>query len=502
MTEIYPILAVLGIAFMLSLTSIPIFRLLGSRWRPEGAANVHGPRLSRRVSGAGGAAVFFAVSVSILAMIQADFDWGGLPHAKPLLLSLFGGCLVLFCLGLGHDLFELKGRYRLLGELTAITILVGYGHLSIHKLYLFGTQIELGWFGIALTYLWLIAIINAIDLLDGMDGLLGLIGVIVCLSFSIMAVLAGNPYAALVSAALGGALIGLLCFNLPPAVVRLGCGGNMFVGLILGALSIQGSMKGPTAITLAVPMTVLILPVLDMAAGFARRKLTGRSIYSVDSGHLHHCLLRSGMRPMAVLGMVGGLGLIASAGAVATTVLHHDLYAIGAAALVVAVLIASRLFGHHEVKLMRAKLKAFVRLVANRKNPGHAYQLEVRLQGKFDWQDVWQELTAAARECQFETLCLDVNAPLLREGYHARWDRLSLKTTGENCRDWSVQSAIRLQGSAIGRLSATGVCGAEPIWVKLGQFAEIVKVAELHVHRLTERLTTANSPFAPAVATG
>jgi hypothetical protein len=72
MTDIYAIVTVLGIAFMLSITSTPIFVCwaAGGVLRPPSA---NGPRPGRRVSRASGAAVFFAVTGDYLGHDSSRF---------------------------------------------------------------------------------------------------------------------------------------------------------------------------------------------------------------------------------------------------------------------------------------------------------------------------------------------------------------------------------------------------------------------------------------------
>ena len=68
--------------------------------------------------------------------------------------------------------------------------------------------------------------------------------------------------------------------------------------------------------TLIVPAALLVIPILDTAAAISRRVLTGRSIFTTDRGHLHHCLLRRGMSRGSILLLVGSLGLITAGGAI------------------------------------------------------------------------------------------------------------------------------------------------------------------------------------------
>ncbi|MCE9533230.1 MAG: undecaprenyl/decaprenyl-phosphate alpha-N-acetylglucosaminyl 1-phosphate transferase [Planctomycetes bacterium] len=507
----YTIGTVLGLAFLFSLICTPLFRDI-AQWiglvdRPDGRRKHQHSAIPR----AGGLAIFVAMTASISGVAFIALDFNDIFRLEPRLGSLLGAAAIIAVVGILDDARGLRGRHKLLGQFIAISLLVYCGHLSIETISLFGVQIELGPLGVVVTYLWMIGIINAINLIDGMDGLLGLIGILICVSLAVIAVLIGNAYVAIVSVALAGALLGFLCFNLPPATVYLGDCGSMLIGLVIGSLAIQGSLKGPTAMTLAVPMAVLILPLIDTLAAIARRKLTGRSIYTTDRGHLHHCLLRSGMNRPLVLMLVLVLGMIASAGAVATIMYHNDIYAVAAAGVVVILLMVTRLFGHAEFMLMKGKFSALLALMRHGGEADRSHQLEVRLQGSVKWQAVWDDLTSAALQYDLRTICLNVNAPALHENYHARWDRFGVYSSSEEePHEWKAELPITMGGQVIGRVSATGVCTHAPVWIVLQQLADMIKNTVLQVHRLAEEQSTVTKsrenntpmPIASAIPAG
>lgn len=442
--------------------------------------------------------MFIAASLGIVGLAPFGLNLGDLLNVEHRLKSLFVASCVIVVVGLLDDLYGLRGRHKLIGQFIAVSYLIYCEHLSIQHLTLFGQAIDLGQFGVVLTYLWMIGIINAINLIDGMDGLLGVIGVVVCLTLAVVGALTGNSYVAIVGTALAGGLIGFLCFNLPPASVYLGDCGSMLIGLVLGALSVQGMAKGPTAMALAVPITMLILPILDTTAAIARRKLTGRSIYTTDRGHLHHCLLRNGLSRSTVLLLVGVLGLIASAGAIASTLLRNDIYSLAAAALVVVTLVSTRLFGHAEYTLVRAKFRALVAAARHGNRDGRSHQMAVRLQGSVRWQSIWDDLTTAAFQQNFRSLCLDVNAPALHEGYHARWDRFGSVGSREEATDWRADLPLVVDGRLIGRLTAVGQLDGVYTWLKLEKLSEMVRNTEEQLRQLLERPSEPTLPPVPA----
>ena len=69
--------------------------------------------------------------------------------------------------------------------------------------------------------------------------------------------LGGHWAAAAVAIALAGSLLGFLGYNFPPASIFLGDSGSMIVGLVVGTLAIQSSLKAPATVALTMPVVLL-----------------------------------------------------------------------------------------------------------------------------------------------------------------------------------------------------------------------------------------------------
>jgi UDP-GlcNAc:undecaprenyl-phosphate GlcNAc-1-phosphate transferase len=65
----------------------------------------------------------------------------------------------------------------------------------------------------------------------------------------------------LLATILSGALVGFLLFNWPPARIFLGDSGSMVIGLTIGVLGMQGSMKTSATLAITAPAVVMTLPV-------------------------------------------------------------------------------------------------------------------------------------------------------------------------------------------------------------------------------------------------
>ena len=102
-------------------------------------------------------------------------------------------------------------------------------------------------------------------------------------------------FISVISVVLAGSVLGFLRFNFNPARVFMGDGGSMFLGLMLASMSIIGSFKGVTAITLFTPALILTVPIFDIVFAVYRRWKNQTPLSQADKKHLHHRLLAFGL---------------------------------------------------------------------------------------------------------------------------------------------------------------------------------------------------------------
>ena len=150
-------------------------------------------------------------------------------------------------------------------------------------------------------------------------GLASIVGFSAAVMMGMIAASEGHPHVALIAAVLAASLLGFLPYNLPPASVFLGDSGSMVVGLSLGLLGIQGSLKTTATLAVTAPAVVMTLPMFDVVAAVVRRKLTGRRLDAPDRLHIHHRLLDRGWTPWQVLCLIGAVCLTTGAAATAAT---------------------------------------------------------------------------------------------------------------------------------------------------------------------------------------
>ena len=131
----------------------------------------------------------------------------------------------------------------------------------------------------------------------------------------VIALITSDAQVAVVMAALVGACVGFLPYNLNPAKMFMGDTGATFLGFILSTMSIQGLFKFYAVISFAVPFLILGLPIFDTAFAMIRRMAHGQSPMHADRGHIHHRLIDMGLnqkQAVATLYVISGiLGLSA-----------------------------------------------------------------------------------------------------------------------------------------------------------------------------------------------
>jgi UDP-GlcNAc:undecaprenyl-phosphate GlcNAc-1-phosphate transferase len=484
----------------LSLALTPLVRALALRVQlvdhPDGRRKMH----ERPVAVAGGLILFASMTVALFAAVAVlGLDWFAVPEVWVTfgasdLVGLALASLLICGLGMADDFHWLRVRHKFLGQILAALVVIACG-VEIEHIRLFGWTIELGILSIPFTLFLLLGAINSLNLIDGMDGLLSTVGVIVSLAVAGMALQVGQWLAACVALSLAGALLGFLRYNLPPATIFLGDSGSMLIGLVLGVLAIKSSLKTPTTVALMAPAALLTIPIFDTFVAILRRKLTGRSIYSTDRAHLHHCLLSRGLSRWRVLCLVAGFCLLTGIGALLSLALNNELFALLSSLAVVTILVACRLFGHTELRLLRQRVQSLVGSFLRGPAEGEARQLEVRLQGSVEWSELWLNITACGQLLNLRTIRLDVNAPAIFEGYHASWQRA--QGQADEATSWRAEIPLVARGQAIGRLQVVGEQDEEPVWQKIATLAKLVQDFELTASQLTHGAWAATTKPTP-----
>lgn len=287
------------VALLLALWATPLTRNAALRYNivdtPDGRLKDH----TEPTPYLGGIVVY----ISFLLTLSITFGF----NEKILGITLAGSILVI--VGLFDDMQAVTPGVKFLGQLIAIIVLIKSG-----------IRIELialpEWLNIPLTILWIAGVINAVNIIDIMDGLA--VGVAFCASLilAVVSSLNNDTLIAVLTLALAGSLLGVLKYNFHPAKIYLGDTGSMFIGLMLGSLTMIGSYSDHNDFGFVAPVLILGVPIFDMLFVMYLRHRKGISMFLGSKDHYALRCLKAGLTVrqtvlssyMATL-VLGGLAL-------------------------------------------------------------------------------------------------------------------------------------------------------------------------------------------------
>jgi UDP-GlcNAc:undecaprenyl-phosphate/decaprenyl-phosphate GlcNAc-1-phosphate transferase len=208
--------------------------------------------------------------------------------------GIFAGAAVIVAIGAVDDVFDLHPAVKLLGQVAAAAIPVAAG-VKVDNITLpFVGAIDFGDAGGVLTLIGLVGVMNVVNLSDGVDGLAAGVCTISAATFAIIAFDLQRDTAGVLAALTAGAALGFLVHNFHPASIFMGDSGSNLLGLMLGCIAVQGSLKTNALIALVGPLVILAVPFLDTGFVVAKRLKYRRKPWEADAEHFHHRLARIG----------------------------------------------------------------------------------------------------------------------------------------------------------------------------------------------------------------
>jgi UDP-GlcNAc:undecaprenyl-phosphate/decaprenyl-phosphate GlcNAc-1-phosphate transferase len=208
--------------------------------------------------------------------------------------GILGGAAIIVVVGAIDDAVELSAPWKLAGQVLAALVPVLSG-VVVHDFTLpFVHRVDLGGAAEPVTLLGLVGLMNVVNFSDGIDGLAAGVCTISALTFAIIAFDLGQDAAGVLAALTAGAALGFLVHNFHPASVFMGDSGSNLLGLLLGSIAVQGTLKTNALIALVGPLVILTVPFLDAGFVVAKRIKYRRPIYLPDTEHFHHRFTRIG----------------------------------------------------------------------------------------------------------------------------------------------------------------------------------------------------------------
>ncbi len=287
-------LIVFFLALGIALTVTPLVERLGRRMKivsmPGGRRINEGDQ--RQVSKLGGVSLFLAFTITVLAaqlLPVPRLD----PYEVIRLVGLLLGGAIIFVTGLLDDIYHFGSLPQFIGQFLAAAVAIAFQiFIEFFNNPLSGEQTE-AWpyiVTVALSFFWLVGMMNTVNWLDGLDGLAGGVAFIAGTMLFINSAFRVEPAQTSVSLlplALMGSSLGFLLYNFYPARIFMG-GGAMYLGYLLATLSIIGGAK------MATILLVMGLPLMDVAWQVVNRLRQGKSPFEGDRGHIHFRLLDIG----------------------------------------------------------------------------------------------------------------------------------------------------------------------------------------------------------------
>jgi len=308
MTLLFP-----GISFAICLILTPIIRQIALK-RGWMACPAEDRWHNKPTALFGGIAIYLAVAIPLFVI--SDFSATLLPLTTPqndAAISSFAPvfCIaitLMFLLGFADDVFRLKPQSKLLGQILIASFIA---FLGFRLQWVTSLTLDT-----LLTIFWIVGITNAFNLLDNMDGLCAGTGMIAAVFLAI--ILSGtNPEYARCAAILVGASAAFLVYNFNPASIFMGDCGSLMIGFGISLLSLglPGMNVGNSMISIAVPVMIAMVPILDTTMVTLVRLLSGRKASTGGKDHTSHRLVLMGFSEKRAVLFLYGVGLVSGTAA-------------------------------------------------------------------------------------------------------------------------------------------------------------------------------------------
>lgn len=221
-----------------------------------------------------------------------------------------------FLVGLADDAYNTKPILKFGGQFSCAIVLIITGN-SI-------TLFEVEWINYALTFFWVVGMMNSINMLDNMDGITTSvsIGVISTVIFSLIICNETGHLFFWVLIGLLSALLGFLYYNWNPSRMYMGDTGSQFLGVLLAAVGIYFFWNGhevanATILSKSLTAVLAFLPsIVDTTTVTINRISRGQSPFVGGRDHTTHHLSYLGLKDrhiaiffLTLTFLCGGIGL-------------------------------------------------------------------------------------------------------------------------------------------------------------------------------------------------
>ena len=248
---------------------------------------------------------------------------------KCLLGILAGGAIACF-VGLADDIFDIKPKRKILGQIVAAVMLLAVGIMPNLRSVTDPLNLPMPQnleiiLEVLIVVFFVLGATNSLNLLDGLDGLCAGVTAIITIAMLLLSIhLAswgfsevGDPVRIIICLGLVGGVCGFLPFNRYPAKIFMGDAGSMLLGFMIAALMLLFAERVPRWWMASI--VVFGLPILDTAVALVRRLLNHKPLFVSDRGHIYDQMVDRGvpLKKTVVIcyvlaGVYAGIGLVMS----------------------------------------------------------------------------------------------------------------------------------------------------------------------------------------------
>jgi len=250
--------------------------------------------------GGGVAIVLTYLTALVLMAFVGSVNW-------TVAVTLLGSGALIALVGFLDDHGHIAARWRLLAHFFAAAwSLFWMGGLP--PVTLMSITVDLGWLGHLLAAVYLVWMLNLYNFMDGIDGIASAEAVCVCLGACLVYWLTGHEDLIMPPILLALSVLGFLYWNFPPARIFMGDAGSGFLGIVIGALSLQAARVDSEF--LWVWLILLGVFIVDATFTLWRRLWRGDKIYEAHRSHAYQYASRLAGRHLPVTLAVTAINLL------------------------------------------------------------------------------------------------------------------------------------------------------------------------------------------------
>ncbi len=209
---------------------------------------------------------------------------------------LIGGILIATISWL-DDLYSVNVILRFfVHSIAAVAVIIEVGYFNSVSLPFGFVSFAFGQLGLAVTFLWIVWVINAYNFMDGIDGIAGGQAVVSAVGWLAVALLVGDQPAASFALAIAGSSLGFLFHNWQPAKIFMGDVGSAYIGFVIAVLPLLIARTGTieSGILPWLALSMIWLFVFDTVFTFGRRIVGGDKVWQPHRSHLYQRLTIAG----------------------------------------------------------------------------------------------------------------------------------------------------------------------------------------------------------------